>query len=330
MANFAVNDAESRAIHPPGLLTDQRTPTLPIPNCEHGKDTGPLPTPYALISLFDRCGSTFHILKDAIGYPPQVFIAAEWDQHLRAIVADALGLSLDNNWRINKFHSKSIYVSDVDHLFSNDALILRQSISLLPQNCRVFVIGGSPCTDLTKGSSDQGFLGLAGPASCLFFNIHLLLFLLQTALPPTHVRFLVENAGSMLPLHRDFIRWSLGIESTAVEHFIWEAKVLGLADRKRFFFQNVFVPRQPLQVAAQRPFPQGWGPLPFYEGNKLQFVTAKVFMRPLEEINDGLVQRSWSAYHPYSLVWNYSFFGSVHDLAAAARISKTCQTPQLP
>ena len=57
---------------------------------------------------------------------PQVFIAAEWDQHLRAIVADALGLSLDNNWRVNKFQSKSIYVSDVDDLFSNDALILRQ------------------------------------------------------------------------------------------------------------------------------------------------------------------------------------------------------------
>ena len=279
-----------------------------------------------MISLFDGCGSTFHILKDAIGYPPQVFSAAEWDQYLRAIVADALGLSLDNNWRVNKFHSKSIYVSDVDHLFSNDALILRQFISLLPQSCKVFVIGGSPCTELTRGGSDQGFLGLAGPASCLFFNIHLLLFLLQTALPQTHVRFLVENAGSMLALHRDFIRWSLGIESIAFEHFIWEAKALGLADRKRFFFQNVSVPRQPLQVAAQRPFPQGWGPLPFYEGNKLQFVTAKVFMRPREEINDGLVQRSWSAYHPYSLV----FFGSVHDLAAAARISKTCQTPQLP
>ena len=59
-------------------------------------------------------------------------------------------------------------------------------------------------------------------------------------------------------------------------------------------------------------------------------VTAKVFMRPREEINDGLVQRSWSAYHPYSLISNYSFFGSVHDLAAASRITNFSQIPQLP
>ena len=32
----------------------------------------------------------------------------------------------ENNWRVNKFHSN---LSDVDHLFSNDALILRQFIS---------------------------------------------------------------------------------------------------------------------------------------------------------------------------------------------------------
>ena len=328
LAKFADASVEKVSTHQSSLLHNQMKPTLL--NCVSGNDTDPPPMPYALISLFDGCGSSFYIFKDAIGYPPQVFIAAEWDQHLRAIVADALGLSLDNNWRVNKFQSKSIYVSDVDDLFSNEARILRQFISLLPQNCRVFVIGGSPCTELTRGSSDQGLLGLAGPASCFFFTIHLLLFLLQSVLPQTHLRFLVENAGSLLPLHRDFIRWSLGIEATDVDHFIWEAKALGLADRKRFFFQNVFVPRQPLQIASERPFPQGWGPLPFYEGNKLQYVTAKVFMRPREEINDGLVQRSWSAYHPYSLIWNYSFFGSVHDLAAASRITNFSQIPQLP
>ena len=183
LANFAEPSVERVSTHQSGLLHNQPRPTLL--SCEIGKDTGPPPIPYALISLFDGCGSSFYIFKDAIGYPPQVFIAAEWDQHLRAIVADALGLSLDNNWRVNKFHSKSIYVSDVDHLFSNDALILRQFISLLPQNCRVFVIGGSPCTELTRGSSDQGLLGLAGPASCFFFTIHLLLFLLQSVLPQT-------------------------------------------------------------------------------------------------------------------------------------------------
>ena len=68
--------------------------------------------------------------------------------------------------------------------------------------------------------------------------------------------------------------------------------------------------------------------MPMHPSEILQ--TAKVFMRPREEINDGLVQRSWSAYHPYSLIWNYSFFGSVHDLAAASRITIFLQIPLLP
>ena len=154
-----------------------------------------VPTPYAVISLFDGCGSTFHIIKNAVGYAPKVFLAAEWDGTLRAIVADALGLSLDGSWRFNRFQSKSMYLSDVDDLFKDDALVVRQFLALLPDNCRIFVVGGSPCTELTIGSSDRGLLGLSGPASCLFFTIHLLLFLLQSTLPPKNIRFLVENAG---------------------------------------------------------------------------------------------------------------------------------------
>ena len=326
-AHTAVHDSE-RIGEPRGSSTTNQQAqeaTMPVKSPVNSLQ----PTPNALISLFDGCGSTFHIFKDSIGYPPHVFLAAEWDQHLRAIVADALGLALDGAWRFNKFHSKSCYISDVDQLFLNDALILRQFVSLLPEHCRVFVVGGSPCTELTTGSSDKGLLGLSGPASCLFFNIHLLLFLLQTVLPRTNIRFLVENAGSMLPIHSDFIRWALGIEATPIDQFVWDASALGLADRKRFFFQNVICPRSNLEPASGHPFPQGWGPLPFYDGNKLQFVTAEVFMRTREEINDGLVHRSWSAYHPYSLVWDYSFFGSVHNLATAAQISSRCRIPQL-
>ena len=289
-----------------------------------------VPTPYAVISLFDGCGSTFHIIKNAVGYAPKVFLAAEWDVTLRAIVADALGLSLDGYWRFNRFQSKSMYLSDVDDLFKDDALVVRQFLTLLPSNCRIFVVGGSPCTELTIGSSDRGLLGLSGPASCLFFTIHLLLFLLQSALPAKNIRFLVENAGSMLPVHSDFICWTLGIQSTDVKHFLWEARTLGLADRKRFFFQNVFVPKLEVPTSTNFPFPEGWGPLPFFAGNKLRFVTAKVFMRPREELNDGLIQRSWSAYHPFSLVWNYSYFGSKEALAEMTGMSTESQAPRLP
>ena len=52
-----------------------------------------------------------------------------------------------------------------------------------------------------------------------------------------------------------------------------------------------------------------------------------LFMKVTSSICDGqsflfeLVKMGW-------FIWNCSFFGSVHDLAA--RISKTCQNPQLP
>ena len=157
MVNFVANDAESRAIHQPDLFTDQQATILP--NWVHGEDTGPLPTPYALISLFDGCRSTFHILKDAIGYPPQVFIAAEWDQYLRAIVADALGLSLDNNWRVNKFHSKSIYVSDVDDL----STVVRAVSSLCW--CIMFPLlpNSQPCATINTRTSRGGKPTMVGP-----------------------------------------------------------------------------------------------------------------------------------------------------------------------
>ena len=58
---------------------------------------------------------------------------------------------------------------------------------------------------------EHGRLGICGPDSVFFFTMHLALYLLGTVLPKTHIRFLIENAGSMHYDHFTFIRACLGL-----------------------------------------------------------------------------------------------------------------------
>ena len=49
-------------------------------------------------------------------------------------------------------------------LFDDGARILREFVTL-SDYCHVFVIGGSPCTDLTYAGQEHGRLGICGPDS---------------------------------------------------------------------------------------------------------------------------------------------------------------------
>ena len=191
---------------------------------------------YGLISLFDGCGSTYQLFTEKLGRP-DVFLAAESQNDLRHVVADCLGLNVHSKWQLSKDGSKSLYLDDVDHIFANSGKHLQEFLTLLPLNAKVFVIAGSPCTDLTNAGIDKGRLGVTGPASCLFFTVYLTIQKLLTVLPDTHVRFLVENAGSMLDPHKKFIQACLGcsplLSDTAIT---WCASAISPAKRRRFFF----------------------------------------------------------------------------------------------
>ena len=280
--------------------------------------------PYAILSMFDGCGSSIDIIESKIGYRPTAGILCEKDETLRYLVSEKLGITVDQKWQhSSKGGGAFYYANDVDSLFIDNARLLRELVALCP-GAHFFVIGGSPCTDLTYAGGDQGLLGICGPASVFFFTIHLALYLLTTVVPTTHIRFLVENAGSMRNEHFRFIRGCLGLQHLQKADMTWCTSVLSPAKRLRIFFQNnTSYESQDLQVhcAADLAWPTDWSPLLLYERGILREVHLQPFMRPLRTISDLAIRYSWSSYHPTALLWRVSQWGSRDRLAHLANLS---------
>ena len=57
--------------------------------------------------------------------------------------------------------------------------------------------------DLTFAGPWRGLLGLIGPSSRLFFVLLCVISSMQRLVGPAAVRYLVENAASMLQIHLD-------------------------------------------------------------------------------------------------------------------------------
>ena len=176
--------------------------------------------PYAVLSMFDGCGSSLDILIEKFGYRPKVCVLCERDEVLRYLVAEKHGISVNVQWIHSLKGGIFFYANDVDLLFDDGARILREFVTL-SDYCHVFVIGGSPCTDLTYAGQEHGRLGICGPDSVFFFTMHLALYLLGTVLPKTHIRFLIENAGSMHYDHFTFIRACLGLAHITRDKMTW-------------------------------------------------------------------------------------------------------------
>ena len=71
--------------------------------------------------------------------------------------------------------------------------------------------GGPPCQDLTKAGASAGTLGLTGARSSDVYVFPGLRRVVQVARPDLEVHVLVDNAGSLLPPHRQAILTSLGL-----------------------------------------------------------------------------------------------------------------------
>ena len=80
--------------------------------------------------------------------------------------------------------------------------MLQDLVRMFP-DCKWIIVGGSPCQDLTFAGPWRGLLGLIGPGSRLFFVLLCVISSMQRLVGPTAVRYLVENAASMLQIHLD-------------------------------------------------------------------------------------------------------------------------------
>ncbi len=139
---------------------------------------------------------------------------------------------------------------------------------------------------------------------------------MQVLVGPNAVRFLVENAGSMKPVHFVAFCRLLGLPHNPSNQYIWDlAKYTSLISRKRNFFRN-FNDVEPVQNIPNF-FNQNSGPLLDQKGHVIAFAP---LLRTREVHKFGICHSSWTLYQPHALVWDYSFWGSKEAFSYACRL----------
>ena len=268
-----------------------------------------------VLYLFDGVSSVVRILKQKLQQPPAAIILAELDEKLRSLVCAEFGYRADEQWGYTADGATCCYVRDVNTIIKNDCDLLRQVVSMRP-NLKWFIVGGSPCQDLTYAGPSQGLLGLVGSQSRLFFVLLCTIRTMQVLVGTAAVRFLVENAGSMKPVHYVAFCRLLGLPHDPSDQYIWDlAKYTPLISRKRNFFRN-FLDSEPVHNIPNF-FDQSCGPLLDHKGHIIAFAP---LLRTREVHKFGVCHSSWTLYQPHALVWDYNFWGGKEAFSSACRL----------
>ena len=282
--------------------------------------------PYAIISLFDGVGSAIPAITKAIGGPPKLIIAAECDPILRQLVAEQFQFRTDGCWTQSSASTFTLYTHDIKELLRDHCRILREAFAIAGTQCRWIVIAGSPCQDLTLAGPLKGLLGLTGQSSSLFYYVHVILWLLQTNYPTELIRFLLENAGTMLEIHRKAILRALGLNPDAnPDYFRVDPKHTHGIKRNRFYFRN-YTDRDFVQKSVVLSHNDCEGPLLDQSGVPIPFGP---LLRVRTVLGHQVFQLSWTSYQPISLIWDYSFWGNKHQFQAQAKMQCSDTIPAL-
>ena len=263
------------------------------------------PGKYGVISLFDGVSSVVRVLTKKLGCPPTSILLAENDESIRRLVCAEFGYRTDEKWGYTVSGSACLYISDVHKLAENDCLLLRQLAAQFP-GLKWFIIGGSPCQDLTYAGYLHGLLGLVGARSRLFFLLLLTIRTIQILVGISSVRFLVENAGSMKDVHFVAFCKLLGLPfKEPFDQYAWDlAKYTCFITRKRNFFRNMTDDEPIVNIDSWHS--EDSGPLLSIGGKTIAFAP---LLRTRKTMNYGICHSSWTLYQPHALVWDYSFWG---------------------
>ena len=302
----------------PKLL--QRFAALPIPkgiNTSHSK--------FSIISLFDGSGSFVDVISQALEAWPHAILAAENDPGTRSIVAKVKGWPLDGTlWTYDKRGAHSFYAKDVWALIQNHCLILKQFLSLLPEDSVIFLAAGFPCPDLTVIGRGNGLLGLVGDRSVLIHCRWAVLYYLSLT-PWWHkVSVLFENGGSMKEHMKTYIHELLGIPIKCA-HYI-NCSTWGSVSRARYFFasSDLIV----LPTGSSSPFDDGW--LPALHPTKLTPRPLPPWLRPRAITDMGNVVQTPLAYHPKNLLYDIDYFSGLPGFQHACITYASKLYPKLP
>ena len=230
----------------------QRSAALPLPRAIH-----PKASKFSIISLFDGSGSFTDVIAKALNQWPHAILAAENDPGTRCVVAKVKGWPLDGTlWSFDKNGAHSFYAKDVWLLIQDNCLLLRQFLSLLPEDSIIFVAAGFPCPDLTIIGRGKGALGVVGDRSVLLHSGWAVLYFLSLTPFWRRVVVLFENAGSMQDHMKAYIHALLGIPSPCA-HYLNCAK-WGSVSRARYFFSSSSIAVLP--TSSPSPFDENWSP----------------------------------------------------------------------
>ena len=214
-------------------------------------------SPFSIISLFDGSGSFTDVIAKALEAWPHAILAAENDAGTRSVVSKVKGWPMDGAlWTLDKNGAQTFYAKDVWSLISNHCLLLRQFLSLLPEDTVIFLGAGSPCPDLTIIGRGQGVLGLAGDRSVLIHCVWAVVYYLSFTPFWNRLVILIENAGSMKEHMKTYILQLFGIPTSCC-HYINCSK-WGSVTRARNFFSSSDV--RTIPPASPSPFDNGWSP----------------------------------------------------------------------
>ena len=282
--------------------------------------------PYAIISLFDGVGSAIPAITKAIGCAPRIIIVAECDPILRQLVGEQFGLRTDGEWTQTSKDTYTLYANDVRQLIRNQCQILKEAFALAGPQCRWFVIAGSPCQDLTPAGPFKGLLGLTGHCSSLFYYVHVILWLVQMNYPLEYIRFLLENAGAMLDIHRKAILRALGLNPDSTpDSFRVDPKNTHGIRRNRFYFRNYQDCVKVSKAVVLEPSDIE-GPLLDFDGHPIPFGP---LLRVRSVLGHNVYQLSWTAYQPISLIWDYLYWGDKAQFQLQAKMHSSDIIPAL-
>ena len=127
---------------------------------------------------------------------------------------------------------------DVWDPFRAQLQVLTSFCFSLPVGAVVFLIGGPPCTNLTRAGHRQGALGLCGRESVHFYAFPIYSWFIQFMRPDVCVLGYVENAHNMLRHWSETICKALGVPcDTRHGHFTNPMEWTAMA-RKRWVFST--------------------------------------------------------------------------------------------
>ena len=103
----------------------------------------------------------------------------------------------------------------------------------------MLIVAGSPCVQLTIAGASRGRQGLCGQDSVHFFVVPVVRWAILRVRPDLCVHVVVENAASMLPLHRDAILEALGGLSARTHLLALDSQEWAHMPRHRFYFSTL-------------------------------------------------------------------------------------------